>query len=223
MFFFAQFAFLCFQDDIFHVNTLLSVSLRSPYFKSGQVSEVFELVVLKNKEDGAMSLAIDEFPIMEEEALTNFVRQQTEVRRQEREVAIRLLEMEALLGKQYVQTIIEEKEKKASSLTETMDVLFDQLEDLWRSIEPTDRLEDVRRDGLGGKRWQVHPHWSPVMERLDGMAMKEWFRLTIAPDGRVERGETSEQNVMVQEAERRLDVVMKMLLERGESVEKDEL
>jgi hypothetical protein len=51
------------EDGIFHTNTLLKVELGSPFFKSGEMSETFDLVVMAHNEDGTKSFAIDEFPV----------------------------------------------------------------------------------------------------------------------------------------------------------------
>lgn len=40
------------QDGVFHLNTILTLELSSPYFASGQKEENFEVVVLEHKEDG---------------------------------------------------------------------------------------------------------------------------------------------------------------------------
>lgn len=40
------------QDGVFHDNTLLTLDLASPYFKSGRKDERFKVVVMEHKEDG---------------------------------------------------------------------------------------------------------------------------------------------------------------------------
>lgn len=40
------------QEGVFHFNTLLTLELASPYFASGRQEEMFEVVVMENKNDG---------------------------------------------------------------------------------------------------------------------------------------------------------------------------
>lgn len=85
------------QDGIFHYNTLLTLELASPHFKSGKASEEFKMIVMLHKEDGVRSLAIDEFPVMNEDAIEEFYIRKIEKRRKQREEAFRRLELEAQL------------------------------------------------------------------------------------------------------------------------------
>lgn len=84
-------------DGIFHNNLALKLELKSPYFKSGQETEVFEMVVMKHKTDNVTSLAIDEFPVMADEAIEEFYIQKVEEHRVEREKALRRLDREVIL------------------------------------------------------------------------------------------------------------------------------
>ena len=54
------------------MNTVLKLELSSPYFKSGAEKEVYNMVVMKHKDDGLLSFAIDEFPDMTEAAIEKF-------------------------------------------------------------------------------------------------------------------------------------------------------
>ena len=85
------------QDGIFHFNTLLSLELSSPHFKSKKTSEEFKMIVMVHKEDGVKALAIDEFPVMDEEAIEEFYILKIEKRRKQREESFRRLEIEARL------------------------------------------------------------------------------------------------------------------------------
>jgi hypothetical protein len=85
------------QDGIFHFNTLLTLELASPHFKSGKMTEEYRMIVMLHKEDGVRSLAIDEFPMMDDDAIEAFYIRKIERRRKEREEAFRRLELEAQL------------------------------------------------------------------------------------------------------------------------------
>ena len=83
------------EDGIFHVNTKLKIELSSPFFKSGEMSEEFEFVVMSHKEDGTKSFAIDEFPVMDEAAIEDHWVEKVESRRKLKEESFRRLELEA--------------------------------------------------------------------------------------------------------------------------------
>eukprot|EP01039_Chlorochromonas_danica_P011024 gene11025-12272_t len=83
-------------DGIFHNNLALKLELKSPFFNSGQETEVFEMVVMKHKTDNVTSLAIDEFPVMADEAIEEFYIQKVEEHRVEREKSLRRLDREVI-------------------------------------------------------------------------------------------------------------------------------
>jgi hypothetical protein len=85
------------QDGIFHFNTLLTLALSSPHFKSGKAVEEYKMIVLDHKEDGVKALAIDEFPVMDTDAIEQFYIRKVERRRVQREESFRKLEMESRL------------------------------------------------------------------------------------------------------------------------------
>ena len=60
------------QDGHFHFNTYLTVSLKCPHFLSGEPVEDYEMMVMKHKEDGTFAFGIDEFPVMNEDAVEQF-------------------------------------------------------------------------------------------------------------------------------------------------------
>ena len=102
-----------FQVGVFHENTILQLELGSQYFSSGNASEIFNFVVMKHKEDGVVSFAIDEFPVMNEvmklvfteinfqshlswkDAIELFYIQKVEQKRKKREESFRQLELDA--------------------------------------------------------------------------------------------------------------------------------
>uniref|UniRef100_A0A7S2CNQ6 Uncharacterized protein n=1 Tax=Octactis speculum TaxID=3111310 RepID=A0A7S2CNQ6_9STRA len=84
------------QDGIFHMNTFLSMQFSSPYFKSGALVEVYEVMVMRHKEDGTFSFAIDDFPEMDDDAIERFWIQKVEEHRRSREEAFRQMELDIL-------------------------------------------------------------------------------------------------------------------------------
>lgn len=115
-----------FEDASYHESTSLKVSLASPYFKSGEKSEAFEMVVLTHKEDGVKSLAIDNFPVMTDDSIEQHLVEKAKRKKQEREESFRFLEIERLTGNQQqgksIKSLLEEldspkavKEREASS------------------------------------------------------------------------------------------------------------
>jgi hypothetical protein len=85
------------QEGIFHHNIILNVELASPYFRSRQEKEKYEMIVMRHKEDGVRSFAIDEFPDMDEGAIESFWIRKVEKKRKLRKEAFRRLEIESLL------------------------------------------------------------------------------------------------------------------------------
>jgi hypothetical protein len=81
------------EDGIFHHNTMLTLELSSPHFLSGAKTESFDVVVMEHKDDGIRSIAIDEFPVMAEDAIEAFWVQKVEQQRVQREAAFRKLEV----------------------------------------------------------------------------------------------------------------------------------
>lgn len=84
------------KDGIFHDNVVLQLELASPYFKSGKPTEKYEMIVMTHKEDKVKTLAIDEFPVMNEDAIERFWIEKVEEKRIQREKSFRKLELEAL-------------------------------------------------------------------------------------------------------------------------------
>ena len=82
------------EDGIYHINTILKLELRSIYYKSGLPSEVFDMVVMRNKIDGSMSFAINEFPEMDESAIELFWIKKVKEKRGQREELFRKIEVE---------------------------------------------------------------------------------------------------------------------------------
>jgi hypothetical protein len=104
------------EVGIFHYNTILSMKLHSPYFKSGEEVEEFHMVVMEHKTDRVKSFAIDEFPVMDDDAIEKFWIQKVEVKRRQREEAYRRLEIESLT--------IKNAENKAKYEREDIETVF---------------------------------------------------------------------------------------------------
>jgi hypothetical protein len=85
------------QEGIFHYNTIMTIELSSPYFVSGNQTEDFEIILMHHKEDNIKSIAIDEFPNMDEKVARQFLQKKIIEKRKEREVSFRKLELQALL------------------------------------------------------------------------------------------------------------------------------
>lgn len=83
-------------DGIYHVNMIMKLELSSPYYKSKKESEIYELIVMRHKEDGIKSIAIDEFPVMEEHAIEEYYILKIKEKRKLREESLRRLQIEWL-------------------------------------------------------------------------------------------------------------------------------
>lgn len=83
------------QDGVFHYNTFLTLELSSPHLKSGEPTEIFDMMVMVHMEDGTYSFAIDEFPEMNEDAIEMFWIEKVERNRGKREDAFKQMMDEA--------------------------------------------------------------------------------------------------------------------------------
>ena len=69
------------HDGIFHYNTILSLDLYSPFFASKKESEHYRMVLMTHKHTNITTLAIDEFPVMDEDAIEQFYIQMVKEKR----------------------------------------------------------------------------------------------------------------------------------------------
>jgi hypothetical protein len=83
-------------DGLFHMNIMLHLELECPHFASRRLKESYHMIVMAHKEDNVTTLAIDEFPVMNEDAIEEFYIRKVERRRELREKAFEELEMEAM-------------------------------------------------------------------------------------------------------------------------------
>ncbi len=88
------------SDGVFHDNTFLTLTLASPYFKSGLATEKFEVMVMAHRKEGHISIAINEFPDMTPESMEVFWIDKVEQRRDRREALFVELQAEADAEKQ---------------------------------------------------------------------------------------------------------------------------
>lgn len=89
-------------DGVFHKNVQLELELASPHFKSGLDKEVFHIVVMTHKEDGSKSVAIDEFPVMNEDRINDFLVEKIKRKRKQKKDILLEMEEEAMLEGLYV-------------------------------------------------------------------------------------------------------------------------
>lgn len=83
-----------FQPGAYHNNTIMFLELASPALLDGDASSTHAVVVLTDLEDGVRSLAIDEFPLMEPEAVEEAWRQKVVLSREARALEFRVLDWE---------------------------------------------------------------------------------------------------------------------------------
>jgi hypothetical protein len=60
------------QEGVYHNNTLLTLTLASPHLLDGFPTSEHQVIVMADLEDGVRSFAIDQFPIMEPDAIEEF-------------------------------------------------------------------------------------------------------------------------------------------------------
>jgi len=81
------------QRGVFHDNLFMTVSLASPHFDGGASISKHDVIVMRKLEDDVRSFAIDEFPIMDENAIEDFWIQKVEAHRRDRERLFRDMEI----------------------------------------------------------------------------------------------------------------------------------
>ncbi len=83
------------QPGVFHDNTILNLTLASPALLDGDETSNHTVVVMVDIEDGVRSFAIDEFPLMDPDAVEAAWRQKVEASVLARDVEFRKLDWEA--------------------------------------------------------------------------------------------------------------------------------
>ncbi|DAZ94167.1 TPA: hypothetical protein N0F65_008259 [Lagenidium giganteum] len=147
----------------FHYVIHMSVALASPYFRSRQPTEDFQLIVLESKEkylspdhNDSRSFAIDEFPVMDEDAIEEFWIAMVEDRRrrrnklfaqwlqQESEAENQSTESEASPARPQTVSAKQSKKKRKTLTLEDLDKMSTkQLRRLLHAPESTVELRDA--------------------------------------------------------------------------------
>ena len=84
------------QVGVFHFNYFLELDIASPHLASGEGYSTHEVMVMRNLEDGVHSFAIDEFPVMDEDAIEEFWIRKVEAHKKMREESFAEMEREYL-------------------------------------------------------------------------------------------------------------------------------
>eukprot|EP00949_MAST-11_sp_MAST-11-sp1_P003919 g3919.t1 len=87
-----------FSSGVYHDNYHLQLELGSPHFKGGADLSAHDVMVMKSREDGVMSFAIDNFPVMDEAAIESYWRDMVRRHSKMREERFAALEEEQLLA-----------------------------------------------------------------------------------------------------------------------------
>lgn len=82
------------QKGVFHDNIHLTLELSSPHLVDGP-SSTHSVMVMTSLEDGVQSFAIDDFPVMDEDAVEEFWIKRVEARRRLREESFARIEKAA--------------------------------------------------------------------------------------------------------------------------------
>jgi hypothetical protein len=84
------------EDGIYHKNTILNLELKCPYFKSKKTVEQYNIVVMHHLSENYSTIAIDEFPVMDNAAIEEYYIQKLESRRLNRIKALERLKANSL-------------------------------------------------------------------------------------------------------------------------------
>lgn len=79
------------EDGLYHVNTIMKLELSSPHFASGQAVEVYEMIVMKHYEEDYSTIAIDQFPEMDEDTIEEYYIRKVEQKRKDRDAAFKVM------------------------------------------------------------------------------------------------------------------------------------
>jgi len=171
------------EDGIFHENTILKLELASPYYKSGNASETYEMIIMRHKEDGSKSLAIDEFPVMHDFAIEEFWIEKVKEKKIAREEAFRRLEIESLLMEMPEDDneewdsykLPENIERKASIDKESVSSLLELLD--------TDALLESRLENSLKLRKQLRGRYLDLEIALSSLPLQSLYEITVDPSG----------------------------------------
>ena len=128
---------------IYHNNTYMTLELASPWFKSGKATEEFKTIVMCAWTclGDDCNMAIDEFPIMSDDAIENFQSEAIERRRYKREREFERLLREGDDGYDLIEDNINEDQG-------------DPLESAFIFRNSRDLLEDLKAATFHDDRWE---------------------------------------------------------------------
>jgi hypothetical protein len=162
------------QSGIFHNNTILEVQLSSPYFKSGKSEETYHIIVMTHKEDGIKSFAIDEFPIMKDDAIEEFYIKKVERKRMKREEAFRRLEIESSQRKSCANYQQQTGENDNNSNLSVQELLG--------KIERDGLRQDTQSGNSENFRAQLSEEQLSTDEALSKLSLAELYNILISID-----------------------------------------
>ena len=173
------------ESGIFHDNTLLTLQLASPHFQSKQKWETFEVIIMTHKDDGVRSFAIDEFPVMDEDAIESFWVDKMERKKVEREDTFRRLEIQALLHKQNDGLLAGDAITSQADL-DAIDSA--DLRELLTQIDTPDAAIARRARSLDVQRRVVAP-FADQEEALSSLGLADLYTISTSTDKLEEEGE----------------------------------
>ena len=167
------------EDGIFHENIMMSLELSSPYFKSGLDSEIFEMIVMKHKDDGVKSLAIDEFPVMSEVSIESFWIQKTRMKKMQREESFRRLEVETLLRHRLQAKTVLDLDASAEVSKQMKDKTVEMLLDM---VDSDASKKSRMQRSISVQRRLQQPFAEQEMA-LSGMKLSQLYKISISVNG----------------------------------------
>lgn len=84
-------------SGVYYNNLIINLELQSQFFKNKQDIQEFEMIVMTHKTDGVVSIAINEFPEMDEIAIETFLVKKIENKRKKNAEMFKLLQLEDIL------------------------------------------------------------------------------------------------------------------------------
>lgn len=155
------------QEGIFHYNTVMTIELASPHFVSGNATEDFEIIVMHHKDDDVKSIAIDEFPNMDEKVARQFLKKKIIEKRKEREISFRKLELQALLFDDFY---LDDKQHDYAVLND-IPKLFESLDN--------QSLKDLRRRNSEALQRRLQGQQLKEEKELIGLSLSNLYHISI--------------------------------------------
>jgi hypothetical protein len=182
------------EDGIFHENTILELELSSPYFRSKKLFERFHVFVMTHKEDDVKSFAINEFPVMNEDAIEMFHIAKVERKKEEREQYFRLLEIESMS-----ETVKNALGGNGSSALASANDFFDMIE--MKDAAAALGISSVRRKCTEDIQQQLSGEYLEQEIQLARLSLRDIYEITL--------GKTNEAtDFQLYRAQKMLDTVV---------------